>query len=81
MYHARFCTGSTPAQSGRARRRTEAPHGGDEGGEVGSVDRGGGAAHPGAPAWGYGIESAEAGCGRLLVLVMLGLLPRLEMVF
>jgi hypothetical protein len=66
-YYAQFCTGSTPEQSGRS----EAPHEGDEGGE---------AAHPGAPAWGHGIEGVEVGCGRLLMLVMLGLLPGLEMV-
>jgi len=47
---------------------------------LGGVDRGGEAAHPGAPAWGRGIEGAEAGCGGLLVLVVLGLLPGLEMV-
>ena len=68
--------GSTPAQSRRARRRTEATRAA----KLEGVDRGGGTAHPGAAAWGHGIESAEVGCGRLLVLVMLGLLPGLEMV-
>jgi hypothetical protein len=48
--------------------------------KLGGVDRGGEAAHPGAPAWGHGIEGVEVGCSRLLMLVMLGLLPGLEMV-
>ena len=52
---------------GAEREGREAPH---EGGE---------AAHPGAPARDRGVEGAEVGCGGLLVLVLLVLLP-LELV-